>query len=327
MRPFEYAAPSTLPEAIALLAEKPGATVLAGGTDLLALMKAGVESPPRLVGLRDVEELRGIESAPDGSLRIGALATIDELAAHPGLERRYPALAQAADGIRGAQVRNVGSVGGELCQRPRCWYYRNGFGLLARNAGQPMVLGGDNRYHAVLGNDGPAYFVSPSSLAPALIAHRARLKIAGPTGRREIEARELFRVPRADGEREHSLAAAEILTDVLVPSPAGLSGATYEVRTRAGLDWPLATCSVTLRLEAGVVADATAVLGHVAPIPWRSAEAEAALVGKPIGVEAAERAARAALEAARPLGANAYKVRLATVAARRAILAAAGREG
>ncbi len=217
----------------------------------------------------------------------------------------------------------MGTVGGDLCQRPRCWYYRSGFGLLGQDpSGKSLPLEGDNRYHAILGNQGPAYFVSPSSLAPALIALGATVRIFGPKGAREVPVEKFFLVPKAASEREHDLRPNEILTEVRVPLPSGAS-ATYEVREREALDWPLASASVVLESSGGKVQSARVVLGHVAPAPWPSAEAEAALAGRAVSEEVAEAAGEAALKGARALSGNAYKIRLARVAVKRAVLEAA----
>jgi xanthine dehydrogenase YagS FAD-binding subunit len=226
MRAFSYANPTTVEDAVALLAAGNGkAVALAGGTDLLSLMKDDVERPETVVNLKSIASMRGIERTSDGTLRIGALATIDELIANEAAAA-HPSLAQAADGIRSPQLRAMGTVGGELLQRPRCWYYRAGFGLLAQRDGRSMVIDGDNRYHAVLGTEGPAYFVSASSLAPALIALGARVKIVGSKGAREAALAEVYRAPARGGERENTLAVGEILTDVIVPKRA-VRSATY----------------------------------------------------------------------------------------------------
>jgi xanthine dehydrogenase YagS FAD-binding subunit len=324
MRAFQYANPTTIEDAVALLSAGDGkALALAGGTDLLSLMKDDVERPERLINLKSIASMRGIERTAEGALRIGALATIDDLlaskeaAAHPGL-------AHAADGIRSPQLRGMGTVGGELLQRPRCWYYRAGFGLLAQRDGRSMVIDGDNRYHAILGTEGPAYFVSASSLAPPLIALGARVKIAGPKGQREATLAELYRVPALDGERETTLAPGEVLTEILVPrTDAG--SATYEVRQHESMDWPLAAAAVALEMSGDTVRAARVVLGHVAPTPFEAAAAGRALAGKKLDDAAIAAAGDAAVAGARPLSGNGYKVQLARVATRRALLRAAGK--
>jgi xanthine dehydrogenase YagS FAD-binding subunit len=323
MRAFEYTSPKSTSQAIALLGRTwDDAQVLAGGTDLISLMKDEVVAPKRLVNIKEVEELRGIRSDASG-LRIGALTPLEELVDSAEVRQRYAAIHQAMEEIHSAQIRNMGTVGGNLCQRPRCWYYRSGFGLLAQKDGRSMVVDGDNRYHAILGNAGPAYFVSPSSLAPALIALGATIHVAGPKGKREVPAAKFFRTPRTNDEREHDLQPNELVTEVRVPASNGPS-ATYVVREREALDWPLAAACVSLRMNGTRVQTARVVLGHVAPVPWPSPEAEAALAGKAVTEAVAQAAGDAAVGKARPLSGNGYKVQLARVAVKRAVLAAAG---
>ena len=324
MRAFEYTSPKTTAQAVALLGRTwDDAQPLAGGTDLIALMKDQVVSPKRLVNIKDIEELRGIRSGASG-LRIGALATLEELVDSAEVKQRYRALHQAAAEIHSPQVRNMGTVGGNLCQRPRCWYYRSGFGLLGQGPnGRSMVVDGDNRYHAILGNQGPAYFVSPSSLGIALAALGGTVRIAGPKGTREVPVAQFFRIPRTAEEREHDLQPAELVTEVRLPASKGTS-ATYVVREREALDWPLAAASVSLTMNGNRVQAARVVLGHVAPVPWPSPEAEAALAGKAVSEAVAEAAGEAAVAKARALSGNGYKVQLARVAVKRAVLAAAG---
>jgi xanthine dehydrogenase YagS FAD-binding subunit len=325
MRGFEYASPTTKEQAVNLLASAWGETeILAGGTDLLSLMKDDVVAPKRLVNIKEIKELHGVTFDAKKGLRLGALVTIQELLDDDQVRRSYPALTDAADGIRSPQVRGMGTVAGDLCQRPRCWYYRAGFGLLARDAsGQSLVLEGDNRYHAILGNSGPAYFVNPSSLAPAMIAYGARVRIFGPKGAREVPVEKFFVIPQSDSEREYDLKPNEIVTEILVPPPAGAQSATYEVRQKEALDWPLVTASVVLKLSGNRVQSARVVMGHVAPVPWPSPEAERTLVGKTINEVVAQAAGQAAVEKAKSLSHNGYKIQLARVAVKRAILQAA----
>ncbi len=325
MKSFEYAEASNKEQAVRLLSGRSAPAILAGGTDLLSLMKDDGASPDCLVSIKKIDELRGIARLPEGGWRIGALTTIRDLQRHSELMDRFPSIAQAADGIRSPQIQNMGTVGGDLCQRPRCWYFRNGFGLLAMQDGESMVLKGDNRYHAILGNDGPAYFVSPSSLAPALQALGAQIEIYGPDGVRTSAVADFYRIPRSEEEREHRLEANELVTAVLLP-PGNSSNATYEVRQREALDWPLATASVSLTLNGDRVEEASIVMGHVAPVPWAAEGAASGLKGKTLNSESARAAAEASVEGARPLSRNRYKVRLAKTAVRRALLLAGGLE-
>jgi xanthine dehydrogenase YagS FAD-binding subunit len=324
MEAFEYARPVSGREAVKMLATE-NAEVLAGGSDLLARMKDSISTPARLVSLREARDLRGIEYTSGKGLRIGAMVTLGELAIHPEVHRHYGAVAQAAEKAASPQIRNVGTVGGNLCQRPRCWYYRAGFGLLAMHDGKSLVPDGDNRYHAILGNSGPAYFVSPSNLAPAFIALDAKARLLGPSGPREIPVSALYVTPQSDHDSEFSLRNGEIVTEVLVPPPGG-SSAFYEVRQKANFDWPLATAAVALRMNGHSVTAARIVMGQVAPIPWQSREAEQSLAGKVISPETADDAGKAAVANATPLSMNRYKVTLARVAVKRAVLRAAGKE-
>src|SRR5438093_1116018 len=325
MQAFEYASPKTTEEAVKLLASDWGQTeVLAGGTDLVGLMKDYVSAPNRVVSVKDVKELRSIEYKSGSGLRLGATVTLQELIDSPDVKRNYAALAEAAEGVSSQQIRAMGTVGGDLLQRPRCWYYRAGYGLLAQLNGKSLVPDGDNRYHAILGNSGPAYFVNPSSLAPILIALGAKVKLVGPDGPREIDLDKLFTTPSSNEEREHALKPNEILTEIAVPHHNGARSAVYEVRQKEALDWPLAAAAVVLHMDGQAVKGARVVLGHVAPVPWPSPEAEQALAGKTVSEDVADEAGKAAVSKATPLSKNAYKIQLTRVAVKRAVLAAAG---
>ena len=322
MQAFEYASPSTLQEAFALLASD-DAQILAGGTDLISLMKEYIQTPKRVVNIKGIRELGGIRPLHDG-LRLGATVTFDELASGALVRSHYPAIHAAAIGVTSPQIRNMGTVGGDLCQRPRCWYFRNGYGLLAMKDGKSLVPDGENKYHAIFG-DGPAYFVSASSLGPALIALNAKVVIHSARGPRTVEAEKFFVIPKDDLTREIDLKPDEIVTEILVPSTSA-KNATYEVRQREALDWPLATASVALEMNGATVKEARIVLGHVAPVPWVAEDAATSLAGQHLDAAAAEKAAAAAVAGAHPFSQNGYKVQLAKVAVKRALLAAAGKE-
>ncbi len=325
MKAFKYATPTTQEQAVALLSDKWGETeILAGGMDLLSMMKDHLAEPRLVVNIKNIKELQGLSYGPSAGLRIGALATLAELIGNLNVKREYPALLHAAEGVASPQMRNLGTVGGDLCQRPRCWYFRSGMGLLARDSsGKSLVVDGENKYHAILGNAGPAYFVNPSSLAPALIALGAKIRLFGPKGAREVSAEKFFVTPKTDQEREYAMSPNEILTEVVVPHPAGAHNATYEVRQKEGLDWPLATASVSLKLSGKKVAGARVVLGHVAPVPWPAPEAAKYLEGKTVSEDVAREAGAAAVTNAKALSQNGYKIQLARTAVKRAILRAA----
>lgn len=324
MRPFEYVSPSSRAQAVSLLGTAWGNTeILAGGTDLLALMKDDVVAPKRLINIKEIKDLRGVFLSAQG-LRIGALTTLGDLADDAKVKKNYPALAEALIEAASPQIRNLATLGGNLCQRPRCWYFRNGLGLLPKDeTGRELVAAGENRYHAILGNDGPAKFVSPSTVVPVLIAYGAMVRIEGPKGKRELPLEKFSVIPRTDSEREHDLRPNEVITEVLVPPATGVKAAHYEIRQREAFDWPLALAAVALKMSGFKVQTARVVLGYVAPVPWPSPEAEHALQGQPVNEESVQKAADAALRQATPLSSNGYKVQLARVALKRAILKAA----
>lgn len=324
MRPFEYVSPNSRSQAISLLGAGWGNTeVLAGGTDLLALMKDDVLAPKRVINIKGIQDLHGVSSNAQG-LRIGALTTLGELADDEAVKKNYPALSEALLEAASPQIRNLATMGGNLCQRPRCWYFRSGLGLLPKDeSGKELVAAGENRYHAILGNDGAAKFVSPSTIAPILIAYGAKIRLEGPKGKRELALEKFFVTPRNEAEREHDLRPNEIVTEILIPPASDLKAAHYEIRQKEAFDWPLAVAAVALTMQGANVGSARIVLGYVAPVPWPSPEAARAISGQPVNKETAQKAADAALAKTTPLSHNAYKVRLAKVALTRAILKAA----
>jgi xanthine dehydrogenase YagS FAD-binding subunit len=324
MQAFDYVSPTSTRQAASLLSPTWGQTeILAGGTDLLALMKEDVVTPKRLVNIKEIKGLSGINGV--NGLHIGALTTLAELAENDTVKQEYPSLAEALHEAASPQIRNMATIGGNLCQRPRCWYFRNGMGLLPKDeTGKELVEAGDNRYHAILGNDGPAKFVSPSTIVPVLVAYDASVIVEGPKGQRVISLHDFYVIPKAESDREHKLQPNEILTQIILPPAKKQKVAHYEIRQKAAFDWPLAVAAVSLEMDGLSVQNARVVLGHVAPIPWISPEAAAALKGQKITEDTAKRAADAALANAKPLSQNAYKVQLARVAVKRAILKAAG---
>ncbi|MBI3865083.1 MAG: FAD binding domain-containing protein [Planctomycetia bacterium] len=326
MNSFEYASPRTEDEAVGLLSAHGGNTaVLAGGTDLFNLLRADCITPRRVVDIKNIRSMQGVTATGRGLL-VGALTTLDEILVHP-LLAPYQSLAQAADGIRSIQVQSMGTLGGDLCHLPNCWYYRSGYGLLGQRNGESLPAEGRNEFHAVLGNRGPAKFVSASRFAPALIAWGAIARVAGPEpGQVSEMPLEYFYVsPKSAEQGVTVLQPGQILTHVLIPEPSQeVVSATYDVLQLEGLDWPLASAAVCLETSGGVVREARVVLGHVAPTPWVSLDASAALVGKEIDERAAQAAGDAAVARATPLSENEYKVQIARTAVKRAILRAAG---
>jgi xanthine dehydrogenase YagS FAD-binding subunit len=322
MLSFEYARPTTKESAVKLLGNSwDDAEVLAGGTDLLVRTKDFVSSPKRVVSLNGVKELQEVKMTAAG-LTIGSMVTLIDLADNAHVRREYPVLADVANDVGSPQIRNVGTVGGNLCQRPRCWFYRAGYGLLAQDNGKSLVPEGDNRYHAILGNEGPAYFVSPSSLGMIFTALGATVKLLGPDGPRELPVDQFFVIPKSTGDREHNLKPNEIITEVVVPPTHGAKTGWYSVEQKEGLDWPLVQAAAVLHMSGKTVKSASIVMGHVAPIPWPSPEAAEQLAGKSVTEETADAAGKAAVSKASPLSKNKYKVQLARVAVKRAIMKA-----
>jgi xanthine dehydrogenase YagS FAD-binding subunit len=325
MKSFEYASPETEAEALAMLNEHGGRTaVLAGGTDLLSLLQADLVEPARVVDVRKVETMQGVREV-DGGLEIGALTSLDDLLASP-LLARYESLRHVADEINSIQIQATGTLGGDLCHLPNCWYYRNGHGLLALQDGKSLVETGDNRYHAILGNRGPAKFVSASRFAPALIAWGAKVRIIGPAPEQaEFLPLEFFYItPKTAHQGVTVLKPGQLISQIWLPAAEQLQSATYEVLQTRGLDWPLASAAATLDIEGGLVRDARIVMGHVAPLPWVAVEAARMLIGNPVTEETAQAAGDAAVARATPLSGNEYKVQLARTAVKRAVLRAAG---
>jgi xanthine dehydrogenase YagS FAD-binding subunit len=321
MEAFEYASPKSVQDAVKLLGSSWGGTeIMAGGTDLISAMKDKVVTPKRVVSLKSVKALDQIRMPSGKGLQLGAMVTIRQLLDSP-VRQNYPGIFQAADGIRGEQMRHMGTVGGELLQRPRDWYFRNGYGLLAQHNGKSLVPDGQNYYSAILGNSGPVYFLNPSSLAPILIALDAKVTLHGPSGQREVELSKFYTTPNSEDEREYVIKPNEVLTEITVPA-SGAKTATYEIREKEGLDWPLVAAAVALQMDGNTVKSARVVLGHVAPVPWPSPEAEEALNGKELTEEAADAAGKAAVSKATPLSQNGYKVQLARVAVKRALMRA-----
>jgi xanthine dehydrogenase YagS FAD-binding subunit len=324
MNRFELIAPSD-PAQAAQLTARPGNAALAGGVDLLDLMKQKIAAPTTLVNLKALKGLDAIEPGQSGGMRIGALAKLSEIATNDNIRERFTAVADAAGEAATPQIRNLATAGGNLLQRPRCWYFRNpDVQCLKKGGKQCYAVGGLNRYHAILGG-GPSFIVHPSNLAPALIAYGASVRLIGPAGERAVELERFFILPKTDVTRENILRPGEILTAIELPAPPqGAQSSYLEAREKQSFDWPLVSAATMLALQSGVVRDARIVMGAVAPIPWRAPAAEKVLIGARITPDVAARAADAALTGAAPLPQNGYKVPIAKAIVRRAILRAAG---
>jgi xanthine dehydrogenase YagS FAD-binding subunit len=325
VRPFTFVEPTSLDEVIRLLAAGQGqAHLIAGGSDMLGELKDEVVSYEHLVSLAGVEELRHIR-VKGGGLRLGALVTVAQLEYDPRLQGPYRILAEAARSVATPEIRAQGTLGGNLCQRPRCLYYRHALTPCLKKGGAdcPALESPYQAYLSIMGGHG-CYSVHASDLAPPLMALDAQVSIAGPSGARALPLEQFFADPEQDVRRENVLAADEVLTAVTLP--AGLPGwqGTYlKARERTAGDFPLVSVAVGYALDADLIRQARLVLGGVAPVPWRSPAAEAVLEGQRPSPALAARAAAAALANAQPLSHNAFKVEIAHVLVERAIMAVA----
>ena len=323
MKSFEYAEPRTEAEVVDFLNSDSGsAVVLAGGTDLVGLMKSMVVTPDRVVNIMEVPSLKQIIRDEEGNLYVGAAVTLDEVLASSDFTD-YGAITDGVLGINSMQLQAQGTLGGELCQRPNCWFFRSGNHSLLDGA---TVAAGDNRFHAIFGNAGPAKYVSSSRLAPAMMVLDAYVRIVGPNpdNERYVPIADFFQMPRHQGQGETILEPGQFVTHIVLPPASAWYSATYEVRHGEGPDVPLAAAAAAIEVRGGTVQNAQVVLGHVAPIPWSVSHAADFLCGKSISPEVAEQAGNLAVRDASPLSQNEYKVQLAKTAVKRAILRAAG---
>ncbi len=324
MNKFSFVDCTTVGQALDQLT--PGSAVKAGGIDLLDLMKDGIETPPRIVNIRNVAALRGIVATPKG-LQIGPLATLSEIAAHPEIQRTYTALADAAGHAATPQVRNMATVGGNIMQRPRCWYFRSSDFDCKKKGGTSNdchAHTGENQYHAIMNNETCA-MVHPSSTAVPLLAMHAEVELQSKRGKRKVAMRDFYVAPEKSLNHETVVAPGELITAIFVPAPEpGTRSAYQKYGEKESFDWPLADAGVVLVMDGSRCKKASIVLGVAAPTPIRSAKAEALLTGKTIDEATARAAARAAMEGATPLSQNGFKTQLFETAIYRTVLLAAG---
>jgi xanthine dehydrogenase YagS FAD-binding subunit len=295
--------------------------VVGGGSEILQLMKDHVVTPDYVVNLKTIPGLNTIKEEP-GGFRIGGLTTLADIEEHPGIRERLLILAAAAGEAASPQIRNAGTIAGNICQRPFCWYFRSSNFNCLRKGGQVCyTVTGDSRFHAILGA-GPSYIVHPSDTAPALVALDAQIKIAGPAGEKVIPLEKFFVLPSVDFKRENILKPGEIVTEVFVPYPKSRSkGYYHKVRERLAWDHAIVSVAAVVQSSGGVAKEARVVLGGVAPTPWRAPKAEQFLRGKKIDEETAQKAGEIALEGAKPLKDNVYKIGMAKLLIQRALLA------
>jgi xanthine dehydrogenase YagS FAD-binding subunit len=306
---FSYQRAVSIKEA-AEAAGRADARILAGGTDLLGCLRDGVFQANRLVSLNNIKELKGIRSQPRGGWRIGALTTLTEIAEHPQIRASYPVMAEAAASVATPQLRNQGTLGGNLCQRPRCWYFRGQFQCRRKGGDTCFAEAGESQYHGIFGAS-QCYIVHPSDTAPALVALDAKVNILGRRGTRLVPISSFFVLPKDSLVKENVLEPGEIVTEILLDAPPAGARSTYrKVRERASFDFALAGAAIVLVIAEGKVKTARVVLSGVAPVPWRSTEAEKAIIGKPLDATAVAIAAEAAVKGAMPMADNGYKVPL-----------------
>jgi xanthine dehydrogenase YagS FAD-binding subunit len=293
------------------------------------LQKQYVAEPEKVVslnGIADLKEMWAHDKGKTPTVEIGAGVTLATIAGSPALRKAYPGLTTAAGDIGGPQIRNMGTLGGNLCQRNRCWYFRDEHvKCLLKGGDKCFALDGENRYHAVFTKGHPCVIVNPSTLAPVLIALGASAQVLGAKGKRKIELAKFFRAPTSAKEREHVLEPNEVVLSVIIPN-TGLANASYEVRHKQAYDWPLVQAAVAFKMDEGKASKASVVLGHVAPTPHIAKAAADVLEGKEVSEKTASAAGQAAAEGAKPLSQTGYKVKLIEVAVKRAILTAAGQK-
>lgn len=328
MKRFTNVNPRTLKEALSTIDSNRQSgkqvVVAGGGTDLLQLMRERIVNTDVLVNLKSIATNKTITAAARGTT-IGGLATLTSVAGHAAVRTRYTALAEAAESVATLQIRNVGTIAGNVCQRPWCWYYRNGFKCYKNGGNVCFSAAGENEFHAIFGG-GPSYIVHPSDTAVALVAFDATFVLASATGQRTMMANEFFSGPAADPAVENVLRPGEVLAEIRLPAATPRSVSTYlKILDREAWTHAVVSAAVSLRIEQGVCKAARVVLGGVAPIPWPLPDVEAMLAGKQVNEAVATEAGALAVADARPLARNRYKVPLTSATVKRAILQAAAR--
>ncbi len=334
MKAFEWMNATSVAEAVSALKSGPATTdpddaarPIAGGQDLLTTMKEYITRPTRVVNLKSIRGLDKIESDGKGGLRIGALVTLNQLEEDTNVRRSFPGLAEAAHSVGTPQIRHLGTVGGNLCQRPRCWYYRlEEVVCLKKGGSECYAATGENKYHAIFGG-GPSYIVHPSDLAPMLVALGASVNVTGGDGKRTIALDKFFTLP-SDGNlrRENVLKNDEIITDVIVPASKFAANSTYlKFKERDSMDFAMSAVAAAVAMGSDkTVSEARIVLGGVAPIPWRVPKAEVAVIGKAMNKDLLAEVGKVALQGAEPLAKNAYKIPLTQTLVRRALAKVGG---
>ena len=329
MKAFTNANPRDVAHAVTIIVaakqDHRSVAIAAGGSDLLGMMKDRLVTPDLLVSLKSIKGLDQVKSAPGGGVMIGGLITLDALSRHALIRGQYPVLAEAADSVATPQIRNAATLAGNICQRPWCWYYRNGFTCLKNGGTTCYSISGENQFHAIFGG-GPSYIVHPSDTAPALVALDATFRIIGPAGERVVPAADFFTLPKDDAVRENVLNDDDVLAGILLPAARPGARSTYhKVLDREAWTHAVVSAAVVLDMNKDVCRSARVVLGGVAPIPWRLPEVEKMLAGQRVTPELAAKAGEAAIAGARPLAKNGYKVPMVRAMVARTIVNIADR--
>jgi xanthine dehydrogenase YagS FAD-binding subunit len=324
MNNFSFVDCRTVDEALGQLGAD--AAIKAGGIDLLDLMKEDIVAPSRLVNIRNIETLRGIAATKEG-LRLGPLVTLSEIATHPEIHRSYTGLADAAGHAATPQVRNMATIGGNIMQRPRCWYFRSSDFDCKKKGGtsdECHAHDGENQYHAVI-NNGTCAMVHPSSTAVPLLGMNAQVELTSKRGKRNIPMADFYVPPEKSLINETVVQPGELITSIFVPAPEpGTRSAYQKYGEKESFDWPIADAGVVLVMDGSRCTKAAIVLGVAAPTPIRASAAEAMLIGKTIDEPLARAAGKAAMQGATPLSQNGYKIQLFQTAIYRTVLLAAG---
>jgi xanthine dehydrogenase YagS FAD-binding subunit len=322
MKTFSNANPRDLPQVFTMIkqaqADGHSIAIAGGGSDLLGMVKERIVAPDVLINLKAIKGLDQVAQA-GGGVNIGGLITLDTLSQHPIIRRQYAVLAEAAESVATPQIRNAGTLAGNVCQRPWCWYYRNGFKCYKAGGNTCYSINGENQFHAIFGG-GPSFIVHPSDTAPALVALDAKFRIVGPSGERTVAAADFFTLPQKDAAKENVLANDEVLASILLPAPrAGTRSTYHKVMDREAWTHAVVSVAVVLEMDGETCRSARVVLGGVAPIPWRVPEAEQVLTGQRITAELAAKAGEVAIAGAKPLRKNAYKLPLTKTVVRRTV--------
>lgn len=319
---FAYLKAGTLAEALKALREE-GTKLHAGGTDLLGCLRDDIIQVEKVVSIGNLKVLKGISSGSGGGLKIGALTSLADIASNTAVIEKYPVLAQAAGAVGSPQIRTQGTIGGNLCQRPRCWYFRSDIQCRKKGGETCYAMGGENQYHAIFGG-GPCFFVHPSDTAVALSALGATVVISGSGGNKTVPIEDFFVSPKQLIDKENILLSNDIVTEIQLPPVSGDSRSSYrKVRARAAWDFALASVAAVLQFEGDKVGSARIALGGVAAYPWRIEKTEDLIKGKKLDTASIAEAVEAAIDGATPLRDNRYKLEMVKGAVEESLLALA----